>query len=82
MGVLDRFEKGVERVVNNAFSKVGRSEVKPVELASALRREVDDRAAVVAGATLPRTLAERSWKRPTSSVSFCSKLTLTGPTNA
>jgi len=47
MGVLDRFEKGVERVVNNAFSKVGRSEVKPVELASALRREVDDRAAVV-----------------------------------
>ncbi len=47
MGVLDRFEKGVERVVNNAFAKVGRSEVKPVELASALRREVDDRAAVV-----------------------------------
>src|SRR5690606_7810559 len=42
-----RFEKGVERVVNNAFAKVGRSEVKPVELASALRREVDDRAAVV-----------------------------------
>ncbi len=47
MGVLDRFEKGVERVVNNAFAKVGRAEVKPVELASALRREVDDRAAVV-----------------------------------
>ncbi|WP_265522428.1 FhaA domain-containing protein [Oerskovia flava] len=47
MGVLDRFEKGVERVVNNAFAKVGRSEVKPVELASALRRELDDRAAVV-----------------------------------
>ena len=33
----------------------------------------------VAGATLPRTLAERSWKRQTSSTSFCSKLTLTGP---
>ncbi|GII98843.1 type III secretion system (T3SS) inner membrane Yop/YscD-like protein [Sediminihabitans luteus] len=47
MGVLDRFEKGVERVVNNTFARVGRSEVKPVELASALRREVDDRAAVV-----------------------------------
>jgi len=47
MGVLDRFEKGVERVVNNAFAKVGRSEVKPVELASALRREADERAAVV-----------------------------------
>ncbi|ROS75578.1 DUF3662 and FHA domain-containing protein [Cellulomonas sp. PhB143] len=47
MGVLDRFEKGVERVVNNAFSHVGRNEVKPVDMASALRREIDDRAAVL-----------------------------------
>lgn len=46
MGVLDRFERSVERAVNSAFSR-GRTEVKPVELASALRREVDDRAAVV-----------------------------------
>jgi hypothetical protein len=47
MGVLDRFEKGVEKVVSTAFAKAFRSEVKPVELAGALRREVDDRAAVV-----------------------------------
>ncbi|MEG3614043.1 MULTISPECIES: FhaA domain-containing protein [Isoptericola] len=48
MGALDRFEKSVERVMNNAFAKVGRgSEVKAVELASRLRREIDDRAAVV-----------------------------------
>ena len=47
MGILDKFEHSVERVVNNAFAKAFRSEVKPVELASALRREVDDRAAVV-----------------------------------
>ena len=47
MGVLDRFEKGVERAVSTAFAKVFRSELKPVDLASALRREVDDRAAVV-----------------------------------
>ncbi len=47
MGILDRFEQGVERVVNTAFARAFRSEVKPVELASALRREVDDRAAVV-----------------------------------
>lgn len=47
MGVLDRFEKRVERVVSTAFAKAFRSEVKPVELASALRRETDDRAAVV-----------------------------------
>ncbi|WP_159793161.1 FhaA domain-containing protein [Puerhibacterium puerhi] len=47
MGVLDRFEKSVERVMNNAFSKLGHGEVKAVELASRLRRELDDRAAVV-----------------------------------
>jgi len=47
MGILDRFEQGVERVVNGAFSKAFRSEVKPVELASALRRDVDNRAAAV-----------------------------------
>jgi Protein of unknown function (DUF3662)/Inner membrane component of T3SS, cytoplasmic domain len=47
VGILDRFEQGVERVVNTAFAKAFSAEVKPVELASALRREVDDRAAVV-----------------------------------
>lgn len=47
MGVLDRFEKGVERAVNNTFARVFRSELKPVELASALRREIDNRAAAV-----------------------------------
>jgi len=47
MGVFDRFEKGIERAVNVAFAKAFRSEVQPVEIASALRREVDDKAAVV-----------------------------------
>lgn len=47
MAFLDRFEKGVERVVNNAFARMGRGEIKAVELASRLRREVDERAAVV-----------------------------------
>lgn len=47
MGILDKFEQGVERVVNGAFSKAFRAELKPVELASALRREVDHRAAAV-----------------------------------
>lgn len=47
MGILDKFEKGVERAVNSAFAKVSRGDVKPVEIASALRRELDDRAAVV-----------------------------------
>lgn len=47
MGVLDRFEKGIERAVNGAFAKAFRSEVQPVEIASALRRELDDKAAIV-----------------------------------
>ena len=47
MGVLDRFEKGIERAVNGAFAKAFRSEVQPVEIASALRRECDDKATIV-----------------------------------
>ena len=47
MGMLDRFEKKVESAVNNVFAKAFRSEVKPVEIASAVRREMDDRAAAV-----------------------------------
>lgn len=47
MGVLDRFEKGVENVMQSAFAKTFRSGVKPVELSSALKRECDARAAVV-----------------------------------
>jgi hypothetical protein len=47
MGMFDRVEKGIERAVNGAFAKAFRSEVQPVEIASALRRECDDKAAVV-----------------------------------
>ncbi len=47
MGVLDNFERRVERAVSGAFAKAFRSEVKPVELASALRKEADTSAAVV-----------------------------------
>lgn len=47
MGLLDRFEKGVENVVNSAFARAFRGEVKPVEIASAVRRDMDDRAAAV-----------------------------------
>lgn len=53
MGILDRFEKGLENVVNGAFAKAFRSQVEPVELAGALRRESDNKAAVVSrGRTL------------------------------
>lgn len=47
MGVLDRFEKGVENAMHNAFAKTFKAGVKPVELASALKKECDARAAAV-----------------------------------
>ena len=53
MGILDRFERGLENVVNGAFAKAFRSQVEPVELGGALRREADNKAAVVSrGRTL------------------------------
>lgn len=47
MGLLDSFEKGLERAVNSAFAKTFRSGIQPVEIASALRREADIASAVV-----------------------------------
>ncbi|PZF28566.1 DUF3662 and FHA domain-containing protein [Curtobacterium sp. MCPF17_051] len=47
MGLLDNFERGLERAVNGAFAKTFRSGVQPVEISSALRRELDTKAAVV-----------------------------------
>ena len=38
MGLLDSFERGLERDVNGAFAKTFRSGVQPVEISSALRR--------------------------------------------
>lgn len=47
MSFFDRLEKKVESAVSNAFSRVFRSEIKPVEIASAVRRMMDERAAAV-----------------------------------
>jgi hypothetical protein len=47
VGLLESFEKGLERAVNGAFAKTFRSGVQPVEIASALRSELDTKAAVV-----------------------------------
>ena len=47
MGLLDSFEHGLERVVNGAFAKTFRSGLAPIEITSALRRELDTRAAIV-----------------------------------
>lgn len=47
MGLLDSFEKGLERAVNSAFAKSFRSGIQPIEIAAALRTELDAKAAVV-----------------------------------
>jgi len=47
VGLLDRFEQRLDRLVNGAFARAFKAEVQPVEIASALQREIDDRAAVV-----------------------------------
>ena len=47
VGLLDRFEDRLDRLVNGAFARAFKSEVQPVELAAALQKEMDDRAAVV-----------------------------------
>jgi hypothetical protein len=48
LGLLDNFEKGLERAVNGAFAKTFKSGLQPVEITAALRRELDTKAAVVA----------------------------------
>src|SRR5260370_13424488 len=53
VGVLQRFERRLEGMVEGAFARAFKSEVEPVEIASAVQREMDDRAAIVAqGRTL------------------------------
>src|SRR3984957_10303517 len=53
VGVLSRFERRLEGMVEGAFARALKSEAQPVEVASAVQREMDDRAAIVArGRTL------------------------------
>jgi hypothetical protein len=53
VGVLQRFERRLEGLVEGTFARAFKSELQPVEVASALQREMDERAAIVAqGRTL------------------------------
>ncbi len=47
MGLLDNFERGLERAVNGVFAKTFRSGLQPLEITAALRRELDTKAVVV-----------------------------------
>jgi hypothetical protein len=53
LGVLQRFERRLEGMVEGAFARAFKSDLQPVEVASAVQREMDERAAIVAqGRTL------------------------------
>lgn len=41
MGIFDGIERGLERAVNSAFAKTFRSGVQPVEIAAAIKRQLD-----------------------------------------
>ena len=47
MGLFDRVEGKLERAYNGIFARAFRAEVQPVEIASAIRRAMDDKAAAV-----------------------------------
>ncbi len=76
MGILDNFEKGLERAVNGAFAKTFRSGLQPVELTSALRRELDTKAAIV---TRDRILAPNRFVLRMSSSDYA-RMQSMGPT--
>jgi len=48
VGILDSFERGLDRAVNGAFARTFRSGIAPVEITAALRKELDTHASPVA----------------------------------
>jgi hypothetical protein len=48
VGILDSFERGLERAVNGAFARTFRSGLAPVEITAALKKEMDTHASPVA----------------------------------
>ena len=67
MSVLDRFEKSVEGAVNGVFSKFGSKDLKPVDLSSALEREIDAEAMPVGR---DRTVAPNEYRFKLSTADF------------
>jgi len=47
LGLIENFERRLERFVNGAFSKAFKSQIQPVEISSAIRAKMDAGAAVV-----------------------------------
>jgi hypothetical protein len=67
LGFLENFEKGLERIVTGAFSKTFKSELQPIEIASAIRAEMDSKASIV---SRDRILAPNTFVVRLSSADF------------
>lgn len=67
MGLLDNVERGIEKVVRGAFSSGSSGRVEPLELAIALRRELDERSFTVGQG---RTLAPNVFTARLSDADF------------
>lgn len=59
MGVVDNVERGLEKLVTSFFRGSGSAQVQPVEIASQLRNEMDNRTLTLSQG---RTLAPNSFK--------------------
>jgi hypothetical protein len=67
VGILDSFEKGLERVVTGAFSKTFKSELQPIEIGAAIKGEMDSKASIV---SRDRILAPNAYTVYLSSADF------------
>jgi hypothetical protein len=67
MGILDNVERGLEKLVRGAFATGSKSQVQPLEIASALRKELDTRSLVLAQG---RTLAPNVFTARLSDADF------------
>lgn len=47
MGILDNIEKGIERAINTVFARTFRSGLQPLEILTAIKRELDRKASVL-----------------------------------
>ena len=47
LGFFDKFEKGLEKKVTGLFSKTFKSSLEPVEIASAIKQEMDAKASIL-----------------------------------
>ena len=67
VGILDGFEKGLERIVTGAFTKTFKSELQPIEISAAIKGEMDSKASIVAR---DRILTPNQYTAYLSSVDF------------